>query len=278
MPAVDAATGRLLLAEKDELFVSPDGHGGTVAALAASGAIRHMHDRGIRHLFYLQVDNPLTPICDPELIGYHLAAESELTSIAVAKQGPHDKVGNFVSIDGRVQVIEYSDFPDDVAVRRTGDGSRVFWAGSIAVHVFAVSFLERALAMKEALPFHIARKKVPHLAERAQVRAVHLRPSATREQRDRRRIRGGRSLRAAQERTGGRARHGRVRPAVHDRSTSTLAHGGRGRGGRRRTGRDQPALGAGRRVCCRAPRPTNIHQSANLSLRKAMNLQSRQTK
>jgi UDP-N-acetylglucosamine/UDP-N-acetylgalactosamine diphosphorylase len=166
MPAVDAATGRLLLAEKDELFVSPDGHGGTVAALAASGAIRHMHDRGIRHLFYLQVDNPLTPICDPELIGYHLAAESELTSIAVAKQGPHDKVGNFVSIDGRVQVIEYSDFPDDVAVRRTGDGSRVFWAGSIAVHVFAVSFLERALAMKEALPFHIARKKVPHLDDR----------------------------------------------------------------------------------------------------------------
>jgi len=28
--------------------------------------------------------------------------------------------------------------------------------------VFAVSFLERVLAMKEALPFHIARKKVPH--------------------------------------------------------------------------------------------------------------------
>ncbi|HEX5470988.1 MAG TPA: UTP--glucose-1-phosphate uridylyltransferase, partial [Lacipirellulaceae bacterium] len=86
MPAVDAITGRLLLAGKDSLFLSPDGHGGTVAALAASGAIEHMRRRGIEHLFYLQVDNPLTPIADPEFLGHHLLSESELTSMAIAKQ------------------------------------------------------------------------------------------------------------------------------------------------------------------------------------------------
>ncbi len=163
MPAVDAATGKLLLAERDRLFLSPDGHGGTVAALAASGAIDHMARRGIRHLFYLQVDNPLVPICDAEMIGYHLLAESELTSMAVAKQGPRDKVGNFVAHDGHVEVIEYSDFPDDVAERRAADGSLEFWAGSIAVHVFAVDFLQRALTLADALPFHVAHKKVPYV-------------------------------------------------------------------------------------------------------------------
>lgn len=163
MPAVDAATGKLLLAAKDELFLSPDGHGGTVAALDASGAIAHMQERGIKHLFYLQVDNPLVPICDPTFVGYHLLGDSELTSMAVAKQEARDKVGNFVTIDGCVHVIEYSDLPDDVAERRAPDGSLAFWAGSIAVHVFAVSFLERALALRDALPFHIARKKVPYL-------------------------------------------------------------------------------------------------------------------
>src|SRR5207244_3120713 len=99
MPAVDANTGELLLAEKDSLFLSPDGHGGTVAALAASGAIEHMHRRGIEHLFYLQVDNPLVPICDAEFIGDHLRARSELTSIAVAKQTPQDRLGVFATID-----------------------------------------------------------------------------------------------------------------------------------------------------------------------------------
>jgi UDP-N-acetylglucosamine/UDP-N-acetylgalactosamine diphosphorylase len=165
MPAVDAKTGKLLLAEKGSLFLSPDGHGGTVAALAVSGAIEHMRRRGIRHLFYLQVDNPLTPIADPEFIGNHLLANSELTSMAVAKQTPQDRLGAFAMIDDRLQVIEYSDLPDDVAEKRTADGSLEFWAGSIAVHIFSIAFLERALALRDALPFHIARKKVPYIGD-----------------------------------------------------------------------------------------------------------------
>jgi UDP-N-acetylglucosamine/UDP-N-acetylgalactosamine diphosphorylase len=165
MPAVDAKTGKLLLAEKGELFLSPDGHGGTIAALEASGSIDDMRRRGIEHLFYLQVDNPLVPIGDTEFIGYHLLANSDLTSMAVAKQTPQDRLGNFAMIDGRLQVIEYSDFPADVAEKRDAAGGLVFWAGSIAVHMFRVAFLERTLALKDALPFHIAHKKVPFVDE-----------------------------------------------------------------------------------------------------------------
>ncbi|WP_145282144.1 UTP--glucose-1-phosphate uridylyltransferase [Pirellulimonas nuda] len=165
MPAVDAKTGGLLMADKDSLFLSPDGHGGCVAALAGSGAIDHMRRRGVKHLFYLQVDNPLVPIGDAELVGYHLLAESELTSMAIAKQDPQDKLGNFGMIDGRMNVIEYSDMPDDVAELREPDGGLRFWAGSIAVHVFGVAFLERMLGERDALPFHVANKKVPYLDE-----------------------------------------------------------------------------------------------------------------
>ena len=163
MPAVDADTGKLLLAEKGELFLSPDGHGGTIAALAASGAIDDMRERGIEHLFYLQVDNPLVPIGDAEFIGYHLLAKSDLTSMAVAKQTPQDRLGNFALIDGRLQVIEYSDFPADVAEKKDARGSLVFWAGSIAVHMFSVAFLERALALER-------RAAVSHREEKSFVR------------------------------------------------------------------------------------------------------------
>ncbi len=165
MPAVDADSGKLLLAEPGSLFLSPDGHGGTVAALASSGAMKDLQRRGIRQLFYHQVDNPLVPVCDAQLIGHHLQAGSELTSIAVAKDSPQDKLGNFVTLDGAQQIIEYSDFPSDVAEQREADGSLRFWAGSVAVHVFEVAFLERMLAEPDALPFHIAHKKVPYLDE-----------------------------------------------------------------------------------------------------------------
>ena len=163
MPAVDDKTGQLLLAERGELFKSPDGHGGTLAALDKSGAMADMQRRGIEQLFYFQVDNPIVPVCDPELIGYHLLAASELTSIAVAKQSPEEKLGNFVMLGEQLHVIEYSDFPADVADQRNEDGSLKFWAGSIAIHVFSAAFLQRMLGFKDALPFHIAHKKVPHL-------------------------------------------------------------------------------------------------------------------
>jgi UDP-N-acetylglucosamine/UDP-N-acetylgalactosamine diphosphorylase len=161
MPAVSIGGGKLLLAEKGELFLSPDGHGGTVAALDNTGALQHMQRRGIEHLFYLQVDNPLVPICDPLLIGHHLAANSELTSIAVKKKHPHEKWGNFAMIDDRMHVIEYSDIPDDVAECRDAVGELKFWAGSLAIHVFERALFERAIKLKDMMPFHIARKKVP---------------------------------------------------------------------------------------------------------------------
>jgi len=163
MPALDAETGRLLLAEKGSLFLSPDGHGGTLAALAKNGCLEHARDRGITQLFYFQVDNPLVRICEPELVGYHLHAESEMSSQVVKKIRGDERVGNIVQIDGRSRVIEYTELPDDAALRRADDGSLYFWAGSIAIHVFDVAFLDRMVNQADALPFHRADKKVPHV-------------------------------------------------------------------------------------------------------------------
>ena len=152
MPAVDAATGRLLLEAPDRLAVSPNGHGGMLAAFAESGAMADAQGRGIRHLFYFQVDNPLVDIAGAEYIGYHILSDSEMTSQVIAKRDPLEKVGNVVDVDGRLMVIEYSDLPEDVARKTNADGSLAIWAGSIAVHVFDLDFLCRAKDQADSLP------------------------------------------------------------------------------------------------------------------------------
>ncbi len=86
-----------------------------------------------------------------------------MTTQVIAKQHPQEKVGNVVVVDDQMIVIEYSDLPDDQAGRRQQDGSLLFWAGSIAVHVFDVAFLRRIAASHSGLPFHRARKKVPYI-------------------------------------------------------------------------------------------------------------------
>lgn len=163
LPAVDAATGQLLLEQRGSLALSPDGHGGMLQALVASGSLADMQARGLAQLFYFQVDNPLVVMCDPTFIGYHLASGSEMSTQVVAKTAPDDRVGNVVSIDGKVQIIEYSDLPSECAARRNADGALALWAGSIAVHVFDTAFLARVAGTPEGLPYHVARKAAAYI-------------------------------------------------------------------------------------------------------------------
>ena len=48
LPALDRATGKLLLEAPGRLFVSPNGHGGTLLALVDSGLLDRLQRRGIR--------------------------------------------------------------------------------------------------------------------------------------------------------------------------------------------------------------------------------------
>lgn len=165
MPAVDAQSGKLLLAAKGELALSPDGHGGMLAALANSGGLSEIQHRDIKHLFYFQVDNPLVEMCDPQFLGYHILSSSEVSTLAISKSFPLERLGVVAQIGGRTRIIEYSDLPDDAAHRTNAKGLLTLWAGNTATHIFDVSFLDRASRSSSALPFHVARKKVPYLDE-----------------------------------------------------------------------------------------------------------------
>ncbi len=177
MPAVDRLTGRVLLGEKHQLSLSPDGHGGMLQALSTHGVLARLRDRGIQHLFYGQIDNPLMQLGDPLTLGFHLLHRSEMTTQVVRKLEPLQRVGNVVLVDGHVHVIEYSDLPEAMARQRLADGRLKLWAGNIAVHVFELAFLERARLKATSLPFHLANKKVPFV-DRKGNRIVPSEPNA----------------------------------------------------------------------------------------------------
>jgi UDP-N-acetylglucosamine pyrophosphorylase len=164
MPAVDADSGRVLLAARDRVALSPDGHGGTLRALLRTGCLDEMRERGIETIFYLQVDNPLIAIGDPGFVGAHRLAGAEVSSKVVRKTDPAEKVGVVAARDGRQLVIEYSDLPDRLAEQRRPDGGLAFAAGSIALHVFSLDFVDRVAATAE-LPFHRALKRVPYVGD-----------------------------------------------------------------------------------------------------------------
>lgn len=160
MWTVDENFERILLEAPGSLFLGPDGHGGMLAALARSGLLADAQRRGVKHFFYGQIDNPLLQVCDELFLGSHVLAGSEMTTQVVRKRDPLERLGNVVSFDGKVRVIEYSDLPDEFARQTNADGSLKLWAGNLAVHALDVEFLARAARQKGALPFHYAKKKV----------------------------------------------------------------------------------------------------------------------
>ena len=169
MPALDLATGKLLMEAAGRLFLSPDGHGGTLTALASCGLLARLREKGIRQLFYFQVDNPLVKVADPTFLGCHIEKRSEASSRVIPKLGPTDKLGNFVQLDGRCSMIEYSDLPLEMARQTDETGRLVLWAGSPAIHFFDVDFLARVTTGAGGIPLHVARKKVACLDERGQI-------------------------------------------------------------------------------------------------------------
>lgn len=164
LPAFDFS-GRLLLEAKHRPALSPDGHGGVLKALARSGALADIQARGIEAISYFQVDNPLVMPFDPLFIGLHTLTQSEMSTKVARKADDLERVGNVCLRDGRLTVIEYTEFPETHARERNPDGSRRFDAGNLAIHLLDVAFVRRITARPFDLPYRRAEKVVPFVDE-----------------------------------------------------------------------------------------------------------------
>jgi UDP-N-acetylglucosamine/UDP-N-acetylgalactosamine diphosphorylase len=162
MPATDFE-GNLLRASQDSLALSPNGHGGSLKALIDSGSVADMAKRGIEHVSYFQVDNPLVSTINPLFIGLHDLQQSDMSSRSLTKTGPFEKLGNFVSIGDRITIIEYSDLPEEKALEKEDDGRIKYRAGSPAIHILRRDFIEQFASGEIKLPYHRAEKKVSYI-------------------------------------------------------------------------------------------------------------------
>ena len=161
LPAVCDQTGRIHLAEKHEVALTPDGHGGILKALRAAGLLDLMRDRGLESLYYHQVDNPMAIVCDPAFLGLHALHGSDISTKVVNKVAPEEKTGVLVNVDGQTQIIEYSDMPVERTREVEPDGTLRFRAGNTAMHVIRRGFLQDLVDQGRDLPYHRAHKPVP---------------------------------------------------------------------------------------------------------------------
>jgi UDP-N-acetylglucosamine/UDP-N-acetylgalactosamine diphosphorylase len=152
--------GRIIMDRPDHIFFSPDGHGGVLKAMQVNGILEDMRKRGLSTLFYFQVDNPLVEIADPVFLGVHITEKADMSLKVCAKRDPEEGLGVVVTRKGRNMLVEYSELTKEQKhARDEKTGKLKFLYGSVAIHVFALDFLEQMTSIQ--MPLHIAHKKIP---------------------------------------------------------------------------------------------------------------------
>lgn len=156
--------GKILMDQRWAVAKAPDGNGGIYRALRDRGVLADMQSRGLKYLHAHSVDNILIKPADPVFVGYCVAQEADCAAKVVEKTQPDEAVGVICMVDGRYQVVEYSEISTKTSEMRNADGRLTFNAGNICNHFFTRDFLERiAHTYERELKLHVAKKKIPFI-------------------------------------------------------------------------------------------------------------------
>lgn len=153
--------GKILLDQAHVVSQAPAGNGGIYSALRDGGALTDMERRGICYLHAHSVDNILIKVADPVFVGYCVQQKADCAAKVVEKVQPNEAVGVICMVDGKCQVVEYSEISNKTAELRNHDGRLTFNAGNICNHFFTTAFLKRiATKYDKELRIHVAKKKI----------------------------------------------------------------------------------------------------------------------
>jgi len=155
--------GKIIMESTTKVSRAPNGNGGLYYALLKSGALADMERRGVEIVYQYCVDNSLVKMADPIFVGFCFEKNVDCAAKVVPKAFPEEQVGVLCLIDGKSDVIEYSEIKPELA--RSLDektGNLKFNAAHICMNIFSLKFLQEiAQSHLQNMPYHIAKKKIP---------------------------------------------------------------------------------------------------------------------
>lgn len=151
--------GELLLQDRGEIALGPDGNGCALHHFYQSGIWQRWKNKGIEAVCFIQIDNPLSNPFDAELVGYHFAQGKEVTLKGCLRRNAEEKVGVVVKKNGQAGVVEYTEMSKADKEARTDTGELLYPIANLSSFCFSMGFIAKLCAAPLIdFPLHLAHK------------------------------------------------------------------------------------------------------------------------
>ena len=153
--------GNILLSDKDELCMSPNGNGGWFSSMDKNGLLDRLLASPAEWINVFSVDNVLQGIADPVFLGATIKSKKVCGAKVVAKAAPDEKVGSICTLSGKPHIIEYYELSEDMMNKKNPDGTYSYGYGVTLNYLFPIKKLKHTL--KADMPLHIVKKAVQYM-------------------------------------------------------------------------------------------------------------------
>lgn len=160
LPLIDTQ-GRVILDENATIKEAANGNGGLFEAIYKNQILEDLKKHQIEWIFVSNIDNILSNFVDPLLVGLTIKEKNVIASKSVAKANPQEKIGVFCKINGKPEVIEYIDLPQEMAEKVDEKGELLYGDGNFGTYLFNQKVFEKLSTAR--LPYHVAFKKSGYL-------------------------------------------------------------------------------------------------------------------
>ncbi|GAB5411691.1 MAG: UTP--glucose-1-phosphate uridylyltransferase [Chlamydiales bacterium] len=149
LPLMDT-NGNWFADKNGKTAMAPDGNGEVLQLLYKSGIYEKWQKRGVEYVNILPIDNPLADPFDPELISLMIEKRVSLSIKAIEKCDCHEHLGLLAEKNGRLYVLEYSEYKQKKLDSWT--------IGNTGLFAVTMAFIEKVHGA--TLPLHLAKKKL----------------------------------------------------------------------------------------------------------------------
>jgi UDP-N-acetylglucosamine pyrophosphorylase len=147
--------GNKMLDSNGNFIESPNGSGGIYEAIKNNKILDRMELDNVEYVYIYNVDNVLTKIADPLMIGHCKLNELDCCCKSVVKKDVAESVGIFCYSNNTPHIIEYSNMSEEF--RKNTE----YNLASIGIYCMSFPYLKRMTEIVHQ-PYFMAHKKIPY--------------------------------------------------------------------------------------------------------------------